>query len=526
MSKATEMAKVSAKGSFHVLWGLVVSTLISAVGTILIAKFLGEDNMGLYTIALAAPALIATFRDWGLTTAMVKYSAQYNSQNDIAKIRSIFVSGLAFEIIVGVLLTVVSISLSGFLANVFSRPAIAQLIQISSLIILTSALTTTATSAFTGMERMHLNSIMMIIQSVVKTGLIIALVLLGFGTFGAVVGNIIALLIAGITGVLLMFTIYRSLPKSNGGSLELLGTIKTMLKYGLPLSIGVIAAGFLSTYYNYIMAYFVTDNALIGNYSVAQNFVVLITFFATPVTTMLLPAFSKLDFTRQPDILKNVFQYSVKYAALIVMPITAMVMALSQPAISTIFQESYTQAPLYLSLLSVIYLFSAAGNLSMGNLINSQGDTRYNLKLTLLTVSIGFPLAFILISQLGIIGLIMTTIFAGIPSMLLGLRYIKNRYGVSVDWKSSTKITVSSAVAGILTFLFVEALPFSSPVRLVLGVLVFAVLFLFAALATRSIEKSDMRNIREIIGGLGPLKKPLNAVFDVIEKLMPKEKAA
>ena len=97
------MAKVSAKGGFHLLWGLVLSTVISSVGTILISIFLGADNMGLYAIAVAAPNLIANFRDWGITTAMVKYSAQYNHQNDPDKIRSIFVSGLAFELILGLI---------------------------------------------------------------------------------------------------------------------------------------------------------------------------------------------------------------------------------------------------------------------------------------------------------------------------------------------------------------------------------------------------------------------------------------
>ena len=64
--------------------------------------------MGLYAIALAAPNLIATFRDWGVTTAMIKYSAESNSENNVAKIRSVFVSGLAFEIIVGLALSVLS----------------------------------------------------------------------------------------------------------------------------------------------------------------------------------------------------------------------------------------------------------------------------------------------------------------------------------------------------------------------------------------------------------------------------------
>ena len=170
MSKATEMARVSAKGGFHLLWGLVLSTLISAVGTIIIARLLGPDNMGLYAIALAAPNLIATFRDWGVTTAMIKYSAEYNSENDVAKVRSVFVSGIAFEIIVGSALSVLSLILSGFLAGFYGRPAIVQLIQIASLFILTGALVNTATAAFTGLEKMHLNSIMLIVQSIVKTG--------------------------------------------------------------------------------------------------------------------------------------------------------------------------------------------------------------------------------------------------------------------------------------------------------------------------------------------------------------------
>src|SRR5450759_3564968 len=193
--------------------------------------------MGLYAIALAAPNLISTFRDWGVTTAMVKYSAEYNSENDVAKIRSVFVSGLAFEIIVGLALSVLSLILSQFLAVFDGRPAIVQFIQVASLFILTGALVNTATAAFTGMEKMHLNSIMLIVQSIVKTFLIIALVALGLGTFGAVIGFSVGVLFAGTIGVLLMYTMYRSLPKTTDSKLELMKTIKTMLKYGLPLSI-------------------------------------------------------------------------------------------------------------------------------------------------------------------------------------------------------------------------------------------------------------------------------------------------
>ena len=58
INKATEMAKVSAKGGFHLLWGLVASTVISSIGTIVIAVLLGPANYGLYAVALTAPNLI------------------------------------------------------------------------------------------------------------------------------------------------------------------------------------------------------------------------------------------------------------------------------------------------------------------------------------------------------------------------------------------------------------------------------------------------------------------------------------
>ncbi|MGD0996371.1 MAG: oligosaccharide flippase family protein [Candidatus Bathyarchaeia archaeon] len=531
MTKATEMARVSARGGFNLLWGLVLSTVISAVGTIAITYILGAEKYGLYSIALIAPTLISTFRDWGVNSAMIKYSAQYNAENN-AKIRSIFISGLVFEIILGLSLSLLSFGLSPLLALSLHRPTIVPLIQIASLFILSGALVNTATAAFTGMETMHLYSFMLIIQSTAKTALIVALVLLGFGTLGAVTGFTTASLFAGLAGILLMWTMYKSLPKSTNSKIEIFATIKTMLKYGLPVSIGTIISGFLTVFYSYILAFYVTNNVTIGNYNLAINFSVLITFFATPVTTMLFPAFSKLDYKKDNETLKNVFQYSVKYASLIVLPVTAIVIALAQPGIGTIYQSRYAEAPLFLALFSISYFYTAFGNLSIGNLLNGQGFTKFNMKLSLLTVAIGFPTGFLLISHFGVIGLIVASLTVGLPSLLISLRFIKKHFGVSVDWVSSAKILFSSAITAILTYILISQLAnkhlvvdslnvaFSNPIRLVIGVIAFVVIFIAATLGTRTINRVDLINLREIINVLGPLRKPLRFLLNIIEKLM------
>jgi stage V sporulation protein B len=520
MSKAADMAKVSVKGGFHLLWGLVVSAVISAVGTIFIARLLGPAEFGLYSVALTAPTLISIFRDWGVSLAMIRYSALYNSENKTGNVRSIFAGGIVFETVLGVLLSVVSFLISGPLAAIaFHRPQIAYLIQIVSFTILTDAFLSTAQAAFTGIEKMELNSIGLVVRSASKTIIIPTLVILGLGAFGAVIGYFVASLIAGLTGLLLLWSVYRGFAKPNGYRLELAANIRTMFKYGLPASFYVMIGTSISYFFNFLMPIFATD-LLIGNFSAANGFQVLIGFFATPITTMLFPAFSKLDAVKDRETLKNVFQFSIKYASLFVVPAAFVVITLSQPAVSTLFGDTYANAPLFLSLLAVVYLYSTFGSLSIGNLINGQGQTKYMLKLMILQAAIAFPLSVIMISKFGLVGLIVTMLIDPVPSYLIALRWLKKHYDVTVDWASSAKILLSSAIAAAVTYLLLSQIAFSSWIRLVIGVIIFIVVLVPANLLTRTIDRSDILNLRGMLSELGPFRRLFNFLLNLLEKLM------
>lgn len=518
MTKAAKIAQVSVKGGFNVLWGLVASTVISSVGTIFYANLLGTTNYGFYTIALAAPNLISTFRDWGVTAAMIKYTAQYNAEDKAASIRSIFAGGIFFETVLGFILAAAAFLLSGFLAHLYSQPNLTPIIEVASFVILTGALLSTAQAAFIGMERMELNSITLIVQSIVKATVIPALVIFGLGPLGAVTGFVIASLIAGLTASFFMWSLYKSLPKPVSNTLEIKATIRTMFNYGLPLSIANIISTFQSQFYNFILPIFVAPD-LIGNYGLANTFVVLIAFFATPVSTVLFPAFSKLDPQKDRETLKNVFRFSIKYASLLVVPVAAMVMALAKPGISILFPK-FSAAPLFLALLAINYLYVAFGSLSVGNLINGQGQTRFNLKLSLITFCIGFPLSIVLISRFGILGLIITALTAGIPSLTVALRWLKKQYDVIVDWESSAKILLSGGTASAITYALITRVAFRNLISLVLGAIVFLFTFLMAIILTRAITRNDIETIQETVTLLGPLGRSTNFLLNIIKKLI------
>ncbi len=522
MSKAADMAKISAKGGFNLLWGLVISTIISAIGTIFIARLLGSNLYGLYTVVFIVPNLVATFRDWGINSAVIRYTAQYRAEGRSNEIRSIFISGLIFEIALGLTLSIICFALSNFIGvTLFNRPAIVPLIRIASFIMLAGGLANAATAAFTGMEKMELNSIMIICQSIIKTLVIIGLVVAGLGPLGATVGYTTAYAASGVIGIVLMWSLYRNLPKSYSKSLEIRAYINVMLQYGVPLSLSNIIGGFMSQFWAFLLPiYYLTNNTAIGNYGVAANFVILITFFATPVATMLFPAFSKLDAKKDRETLQNVYQFSVKYASLLVVPVAALIMCLSGPAVSTLFGNTYNSAPLFLALLSISYLYPVFGSLSNSNLITGQGQTTFILYTSLLSAAIGFPLGYLLIMNFGVLGLIVASITASVPSMFISLIWIKKRYGVILDWTSTAKILFSSGVTAALTYIIVAQLGFASWIRLIIGVIVFALILVPVVVLTRTISRSDIANIRAMFSSLGPIGGLVNKILSLFEKLM------
>lgn len=96
----------------------------------------------------------------------------------------------------------------------------------------------------------------------------------------------------------------------------------------------------------------------------------------------------------------------------------------------------------------------------------------------------------------------------------------KEHYSVTVDWKSSAKTLLSSATAAAITYALISQIAFSSWIRLIIGLLIFIPAFVIAILLTRTINRSDINNLREMLSELGPLRRLFNRLLNLIEKLM------
>lgn len=513
------MGKVSATGSFHLFVGVAVSTVIMAVGTIILARLLLPEEYGLYSIALVPSYMINLFRDWGMNSAMTRYIANLRAANKEGEIHDIIISGLIFETATGIGLSFLSLLLASFVASaLFHRPESASLISIVSLAIFSGALLTASQSSFIGFERMKLNSFTLICQATVKTVAGPFLILLGFGALGAVLGYVLSFLVAASIGLIMLYVVFlRNLKKSKITKSRISSVLKTMLKYGIPLSIHSILAGFLVQFYGFMMVIFSTD-PMIGNYQVATNFAVLLTLFSIPIATVLFPAFAKLDPQNEKPLLKTIFASSVKYTALILVPATTAVMVLSKPMISTLFGEKWVYSPFFLTLYVVGNLLAVFGSLSLGGFLAGVGETKVQMKLGILTILVGVPLAFLLIPTYDILGVIVGSILAGLPSLFFGLLWIWKHYEAKADFKTSTKILIASGIAGIATFLSISFLNTAEWIRLVAGGTIFLIVYIITAPLIGAITLSDINNLKAMFSGLGIISKLIDISLTIAEK--------
>jgi O-antigen/teichoic acid export membrane protein len=519
MDKALQMGKTSATGSFQLLIGVATSTVIMAIAAIILGRLLTVDEYGLYGIALIPANMINLFRDWGINSAMTKYIANSRVSNKEEEIHDVIVAGLIFEVAAGLALSFLSLFLANFIAStVFHRPESASLIAIVSVSIISGSLLAASQSVFVGFERMELNSLTLVCQSIAKIAIAPVLVFVGYGVLGAVIGYTMSFVVAGITGlVTFCLILLRPLRKKGTRNSNIKKALRTMLNYGVPLSISSILVNIIGQIYGFMIPSFAT-NTIMGNYQTAVNFAVLLTFFTFPIGTVLFPAFAKVDPQNEHELLRTVFASSIKYTCILLVPATMVLMTLSGPMIGTLYGEKYVYGPFFLTIAVIGNLLAVVGSLSVGGLLSGLGETRILLKQSVIVIIVGIPLGLLLIPALGITGAIIANILAGMPGLFWVLFWIWKHYNVRADFQSSARILLASGIAALLAYLPTVFLAAANWIKLVIGLIIFLTVYVFGAPIIGAVSLTDINNLRTMFSGMGHISSIINLPLKAAEK--------
>ena len=151
----TKVAEEAAKGSFHLFIGKASSTVISTIASILLARLLGPDNYGLYSIALVLPGLFVGVVKLGLGPALTHFAARLRAERKLKEVSKFIETGLLFEIIVSLSVSILCICFSDSLAlYVHSRGEIGYYLRLGAMLIPLQTLFDVLIAIFIGINRM------------------------------------------------------------------------------------------------------------------------------------------------------------------------------------------------------------------------------------------------------------------------------------------------------------------------------------------------------------------------------------
>jgi stage V sporulation protein B len=522
LDKATKLGKISASGSLYLFIGRILSSFVSAIGIIILGSLILQSDYGLFTVALIPLTTIILFQDWGITYAISRQCAQCRANNNESEIRKIIIAGFIFEITVAVLLTVISVLTANFIAStIFNQPNSILLMIIASTSILPSAIFGLSQSVFVGYEKMKIPSLISLLQAIVQSVVAPILVIIGYGALGVMIGFVLTSIAGCVISIIaLYFLFYRKIPRTKFNNSDLLQILKPMLRYGVPLAVGTILAGSLSQFNFFIMASHVEDLTLIGNYKIATNFTVLLTFFTFPISTVLFPAFSKINPKKEINLLRMMFSSSIKYTSLVIVPATMILIVLSTSIIGALYGSKWPYAPEFLAYILLVNLFVCIGSATVQAFFSALGETTLLLLTNIIYLVIGIPLAIILIPWAGITGMIIGPLLAGLPSLLIYLYIAQKKFGSKVHYISSVKIFLASMLSAGMTYLFVNMLTFSYWIQLGAGTIVFLAMYLSFISLFGALNKADIANLRAMFGTFGLATKIFEIPLTIIEKLL------
>lgn len=490
---ADELVKVaedSTRSGFFLISGTALATIIMAIASILIGRFLGPELYGQYALALVVPQLLFLLTDFGINQGIIKYAADHRAKGEEDQAARIIQHGTLFRILIGTTVSATTFALADLFAVFINRPNLTPYIRIVSLSIIFQVMFTTANSAFVGLDKTEYNALTTNIQAVAKAILSVTLVLLGFSVAGALIGYVGGYVIAAIAAAGILF--FKIAKPSRGIFKDsLTQNLKTLTRYGFPLYISVLLTGFLPLYQNLLLAYFTTD-ADIGNFKAATNFIALISIVSMSITTALLPAFSKLN-SSTTDKIKSFFKLANKYTCLLIVPTTTLIILYSKELVQIIYGSTFQLASLFLAIYSLLHFLVAIGYLNLTSLFNGLGETRITLKITLVNCLTFTVLSPLLTLTSSVPGLIVASLFSNTIATSYASHIARKNFKIEFATSSIAKIYLISAISSVPPLLMLHFTSLPELLNVAIGGILYLFTYTTLTPLTRIVTMSELQ---------------------------------
>ena len=150
--RIAEITEKAAQEGLFLFSGNFFSTIILAVGAIIVARLLGPSSYGLYALSLAIPELLASLTDLGINYALIRFPTKLRFEGKHYEAFKTVGFGLLLKLSSSVVAFAICYSMAESLAYILNRPELALLVRLASALILFQPIFYAAIQSFIGLD--------------------------------------------------------------------------------------------------------------------------------------------------------------------------------------------------------------------------------------------------------------------------------------------------------------------------------------------------------------------------------------
>src|SRR6056297_1519121 len=343
----------------------IVKILTNAVLLVVLTRFLfTTDQYGLLYTVISVVGVASMFATLGLPSSAARYVAEY-SETDASQVPQILRVSVLFVFGFGLLTAVVLTGFNTQIAALVDESAVAPLLFVAAVYVVFESLHKYLTGIFQGLNEIALSAAINATAQIGRLCFVIALVLVGWGVWGALAGYLLGFVLSVAIGGYLLYTrFYRTLSTADDIADGLVGRI---LEYRVPLT-ATRGATAVDKKIDTILVTALAGLTPAAFYTVAKQVADACVSPASSLGYTISPAFGEDKAGDRLERAARLYEYSLEHVLIFYIPATVGLILVAEPTMRHVFGESYLGATPVVQVFSLFILANAVNKITTDSL--------------------------------------------------------------------------------------------------------------------------------------------------------------
>ncbi|KKH47414.1 flippase [Methanosarcina sp. 1.H.A.2.2] len=398
-----------------------VSMLLGFPLSILIGRYLGAGDLGLYRMVNTIFGILILFGTVGLPAAAIKYVAEFSGNR--RKQEEFISSSIINSLVLGILALSLMYLSAGFLADFFNMPGLDDLLKILAFSLPFAILNSVMFGLLTGFREMKKQAAVTIANGVF---LLLGTFLLFFRY--EVKGTVAAIVISSFITTITLLYVHKwgKLSPAN-----YLATSRELFSFGSKTFISN-AINIVNYQADVLMIGYFLSATDVGVYSVAVILGKILWMLPDTIQKITYPMISEYYAKGKKKEIEMLVDKCMKYSYLFLIFSSTFLVFFGKEILTLIYGNEFGKAyfPLIILLIGILFYGTTK---SIGSIFAGIGKVQLVYRIPLVSAIINIILNALLIPVYGIAGAAFATSFSLIISMGLMIHYMKMLLGISFD---------------------------------------------------------------------------------------------